>query len=58
MIVYLRKQLINDTPTTKVEVFNFTLDSLCGGKEINTNKEPEWWRRFETEQEAINHLNS
>lgn len=58
MKVYLRKQLVNNSPTTKIEVFNFTLDSLCGGKEIDTNKEPEWWRTFETEQEAINHLNS
>ena len=47
MKVYLRKQLVNNSPTTKIEVFRFTLNSLCGGKEIDTNKEPEWWRTFE-----------
>lgn len=56
MVVYLRKQLINDSPATKIEVFSFTLDSFCGGKEVKTNKEPEWWRRFDTEQDALNYL--
>jgi hypothetical protein len=53
MIVYLRKQLVNDSPTTKREVFNFTLYSFYGGKEIKTEKEPEWWRNFNTEYEAL-----
>lgn len=56
MTVYLRKQLINNSPTTKVEVFSFALDPFCGGKEVKTDKEPEWWRTFYTEQEALSYL--
>lgn len=53
MKVYLRKQLINTSPTTKIEIFSFALNSFCGGKEIKTNREPEWWKTFNTEQEAL-----
>lgn len=53
MTVYLRKQLINDTPTTKVEVFNFCSSSFLGAKKIETKTEPNWWQNFKTEQEAL-----
>ena len=53
MTVYLRKQLVNNSPSTKIEVFNFTLSPLFSGKELKTEKEPEWWRNFNTEQEAL-----
>ena len=56
MTVYLRKQLIHDTSDKKVEVFSFCISPFSGGKEIKTDKEPEWWRNFNTEQEALNHL--
>ena len=56
MEVYLTKIQIKDTPTTKTEVFIFNVFSSFGAKKVETEKEPEWWKTFKTEQEAINHL--
>ena len=58
MTVYLRKQTINTSLTEKIEVYNFTVYPFPDAKEIKTRKEPEWWRTFDTEQEALNHLKS
>lgn len=56
MTVYLRKQLIADTPTTKKEVYNFTTNAFYGIEPIEVKTEPDWWRNFDTKTEALKHL--
>ena len=53
--IYLINDLINDTPTTKVLKFRF---SLSGGKEIRTEKINliEWWKWFNSVEEAEQYL--
>ena len=60
MKIYLKSQLFNDTPTTKVRKFIFCcikpeIKSIIG--EFNS-REPEWFRTFETTESAINYIKS
>lgn len=53
--IYLINDLINDTPTTKVLKFRF---SLSGEKEYKTEKINlvEWWKWFDSVYEAEQYL--
>jgi hypothetical protein len=57
MIVYIVKKQINSTPTEKETVFTFAVLSSFGAKKVETKTEPEWYKTFKTEQEALNYLN-
>ena len=57
MIVYIVKKQINSTPTEKETVFTFTVLPSFGAKKVETKTEPEWYKTFKTEQEALNYLN-
>ena len=59
--IFLRKQLIHDTYTTKVEVFNFSIlkgeDSMQEIKVKNIYC-VDFWRNFSSAAEALNYLKS
>jgi hypothetical protein len=57
MIVYLTTKQINSTPTEKETVFTFAVLPSFGAKKVETKTEPEWYKTFKTEQEALNYLN-
>ena len=56
MIVYLTKKQINLTQTEKETIIMVCVSYSLGAKKVQTTKEPEYWRIFKTEQEALNYL--
>lgn len=58
MKVYLATTLVNVTPTTKKQCFTFNMFKTSKTiKEFEVKCSLEWWKVFETEQQAIEYVN-